>query len=364
MTQEFFARALEKATFERLRSRPRPGSGPTCAPASTASRPTSARPPGGSSGAAARRSLSLDFAGAEERAAPPWRPARDLDVEEYFHREWVRRALRPRRRGPARRVRADRQARCTSGSSSATTSKPAGEGAAGGRPTPSWPPSTAHRRDPGDELPGRRPARASAGSCWSRSASSPPARRSSAPRRGRSWGSTRDEPADAALAPDAAPPGCARWPWRRRAAARSLRHSRTRSSRRSAAAAWARSTGPSTGGSTARSRSRSSRSPARGRCRRRPPGWREARILARLEHPGIVPVHDAGLLPDGRAFYAMKRVRGRRLDECARTALPPRAPPRLRSASARPSPSPTPTASSTATSSPRTSWSGPSARCW
>jgi eukaryotic-like serine/threonine-protein kinase len=52
---------------------------------------------------------------------------------------------------------------------------------------------------------------------------------------------------------------------------------------------------------------------------------REARVLARLEHPGIVPVHDAGLLPDGRAFYAMKRVRGRRLDEYARTApLPER----------------------------------------
>jgi len=45
---------------------------------------------------------------------------------------------------------------------------------------------------------------------------------------------------------------------------------------------------------------------------------REARVLARLEHPGIVPVHDAGLLPDGRAFYAMKRVRGSRLDEHAR----------------------------------------------
>ncbi|MFY9823437.1 MAG: serine/threonine-protein kinase [Thermoanaerobaculia bacterium] len=45
----------------------------------------------------------------------------------------------------------------------------------------------------------------------------------------------------------------------------------------------------------------------------------EARVLARLEHPGIVPVHDAGLLPDGRAFYAMKRVRGYGLDEYART---------------------------------------------
>jgi serine/threonine protein kinase len=40
----------------------------------------------------------------------------------------------------------------------------------------------------------------------------------------------------------------------------------------------------------------------------------EARVLARLEHPGIVPVHDFGELPDGRRFYAMKRVRGDRLD--------------------------------------------------
>jgi serine/threonine protein kinase len=36
----------------------------------------------------------------------------------------------------------------------------------------------------------------------------------------------------------------------------------------------------------------------------------EARILARLEHPGIVPIHDAGVLDDGRAFYVMKLVRG------------------------------------------------------
>jgi eukaryotic-like serine/threonine-protein kinase len=45
----------------------------------------------------------------------------------------------------------------------------------------------------------------------------------------------------------------------------------------------------------------------------------EARVLARLEHPGIVPVHDAGLLPDGRAFYVMTLVRGSRLDELAPT---------------------------------------------
>ena len=40
----------------------------------------------------------------------------------------------------------------------------------------------------------------------------------------------------------------------------------------------------------------------------------EARHLARLEHPNIVPVHDVGQLPDGRAYYVMKFVRGQRLD--------------------------------------------------
>ena len=40
---------------------------------------------------------------------------------------------------------------------------------------------------------------------------------------------------------------------------------------------------------------------------------REAQVLARLEHPGIVPVHDWGLLADGRPFYVMKRVHGRTL---------------------------------------------------
>lgn len=41
---------------------------------------------------------------------------------------------------------------------------------------------------------------------------------------------------------------------------------------------------------------------------------REARILAQLEHPGIVPVHDVGVLPGGRVFYSMKFVEGLRLD--------------------------------------------------
>jgi len=45
---------------------------------------------------------------------------------------------------------------------------------------------------------------------------------------------------------------------------------------------------------------------------------REARVLAALEHPGIVAIHDAGTLGDGRPFYIMRLVRGRRLDEQAR----------------------------------------------
>src|SRR4029077_16667913 len=39
----------------------------------------------------------------------------------------------------------------------------------------------------------------------------------------------------------------------------------------------------------------------------------EPKVLAQLEHPGLVPVYDAGELPDGRAYYAMRLVRGRRL---------------------------------------------------
>jgi serine/threonine protein kinase len=48
----------------------------------------------------------------------------------------------------------------------------------------------------------------------------------------------------------------------------------------------------------------------------------EARIVAGLEHPGIVPVHDAGVLPDGRVFYAMKRVRGSPLESHDERSVP------------------------------------------
>jgi eukaryotic-like serine/threonine-protein kinase len=38
--------------------------------------------------------------------------------------------------------------------------------------------------------------------------------------------------------------------------------------------------------------------------------WKESRIIAMLEHPSIVPIHDAGQLQDGRVFYVMKFVEG------------------------------------------------------
>ncbi len=40
---------------------------------------------------------------------------------------------------------------------------------------------------------------------------------------------------------------------------------------------------------------------------------REAWITARLDHPGIIGVHDAGRMPDGGPFYTMRLVRGRTL---------------------------------------------------
>ncbi len=47
----------------------------------------------------------------------------------------------------------------------------------------------------------------------------------------------------------------------------------------------------------------------------------EARVLARLEHPGIVPVYDAGALDDGRVFYVMRYLKGMSLDAYARSGV-------------------------------------------
>lgn len=40
---------------------------------------------------------------------------------------------------------------------------------------------------------------------------------------------------------------------------------------------------------------------------------REARVAGQLDHPGILPVYEAGCLPDGRSYFAMPFVRGRTL---------------------------------------------------
>ncbi|HEY5922438.1 MAG TPA: protein kinase [Kofleriaceae bacterium] len=42
---------------------------------------------------------------------------------------------------------------------------------------------------------------------------------------------------------------------------------------------------------------------------------RETRITARLEHPSIVPVHDAGTSSSGQPYYVMRKVGGRPLEE-------------------------------------------------
>jgi hypothetical protein len=47
---------------------------------------------------------------------------------------------------------------------------------------------------------------------------------------------------------------------------------------------------------------------------------RETRITARLEHPSIVPVHDAGTMADGSPFYVMRKVSGQPLEHLVREA--------------------------------------------
>ena len=45
----------------------------------------------------------------------------------------------------------------------------------------------------------------------------------------------------------------------------------------------------------------------------------EAGILARLQHPGIAQVYEAGIDDDGRPFFAMEFIRGMPLDEYAQS---------------------------------------------
>src|SRR5262249_10185272 len=55
---------------------------------------------------------------------------------------------------------------------------------------------------------------------------------------------------------------------------------------------------------------------------------REAKTLAHLDHPNIVPVYDFGVLSGGRLYYTMKYVQGTRLDQYS--AEPHSLPDRLR----------------------------------
>ena len=49
----------------------------------------------------------------------------------------------------------------------------------------------------------------------------------------------------------------------------------------------------------------------------------EARIGAKLQHPGIAPVYDLGRLPDGRVFFAMKLVVGKTLSSLLTARVDP-----------------------------------------
>src|SRR5262245_18878727 len=51
----------------------------------------------------------------------------------------------------------------------------------------------------------------------------------------------------------------------------------------------------------------------------------EARVTGQLQHPGVPPIHEAGTLPDGRPFLAMKLIKGRTLDELLRERADPAA---------------------------------------
>jgi WD40 repeat protein len=52
---------------------------------------------------------------------------------------------------------------------------------------------------------------------------------------------------------------------------------------------------------------------------------REALVTARLQHPSIVPIYEAGRWPSGAPFYAMKRISGRSLREVIEEAKTPAA---------------------------------------
>src|SRR5262245_62050623 len=47
---------------------------------------------------------------------------------------------------------------------------------------------------------------------------------------------------------------------------------------------------------------------------------REVQLTARLQHPGVVPIYEAGRWPNGTPFYAMKFIEGRTLRDLLRAS--------------------------------------------
>jgi Protein tyrosine and serine/threonine kinase len=47
----------------------------------------------------------------------------------------------------------------------------------------------------------------------------------------------------------------------------------------------------------------------------------EAQVMGQLQHPGLVPVHAVGQLPDGRPYFVMKLVEAARSPSCWRCGL-------------------------------------------
>src|SRR5690606_30104943 len=47
---------------------------------------------------------------------------------------------------------------------------------------------------------------------------------------------------------------------------------------------------------------------------------RETRITARLEHPSIVPLHEAGMTAAGAPYYVMRKISGRPLEQLVAAA--------------------------------------------
>ena len=281
-------RASSRARSRRSSSRPttprRAASAPTCAPASTASSPNERKAAcRARSGRRARRCYSLDFAEAEAELARS-EPADGRTPEQYFHDEFVRNALRDRRRAAARGVRAA-AARTSLPALRALRARPRSGREADVREARR---GVRRARHAGDELSRLRAPRVPAHRARDAARDHGDATASSAKRRGGCSATPRRE---VALGPDGAPPAARRRVARPRRdevpparGARPRRHGH-RLPRRGRGARTPR---------RAQGRSATAAAPAgRGRA----DVERGARSSPGSSIPGIVPVHDAGSCP-------------------------------------------------------------------